>query len=129
MPEKINWTLSAQVIGGPKISVAKTMDVDAYDKIHVSIDAKATDAEVEIQPGGSGQVQFLLISADQYNDKVSYKVNDEASTTIILLDGPHLLIGSGAVGLLDEAPTSLFFSNDLDSNVSIDILVGRDATP
>jgi hypothetical protein len=129
MSEKINWTLNVQVVGGPMLSSSDTMIVDAYDKIQVSADVGATDKKVEVQPGGSGQVQFLLITSDKYGEKLTYKVNDSASTKIIKLDGPQLLIGKGAVGLLDPAPSSLFFTNSLDVGASIEILVGRDATP
>ena len=33
MPEKISWTLNVQVVGGPKVSAADIMEVEAYDKI------------------------------------------------------------------------------------------------
>jgi len=56
--------------------------------------------------------------------KLTYKVgaND------VPLDGPHVLIGAGAVGLLGGA-TSLSFTNKTGADAVIDILVGRDATP
>ena len=135
MSEKINWTLSAQVVGGPKISVAKTTEVEAYDKIHIEIAPGAVKTKVDIQPSeGSGQVTFLLINADKYGDKLSYQVNaDDASD--VIMDGPHFLIGKGAAGLLDpaNAPHALFFSNATEANggaiTAVDILVGRDATP
>lgn len=36
MPEKITWSLSVQVAGGPRIMDSKTVEVDAYDKIRGS---------------------------------------------------------------------------------------------
>jgi hypothetical protein len=129
MPEKISWTLNVQVVGGPKLLASQTITVDAYDMLQVSILDAAADKEVQVQPGASG-VQFLLISSDQYGDKLTYKVNDgSSSTSAIKLDAPHVLIGSGAVGLLDKAPIKLLFSNTMGKAASVQILVGRDATP
>ncbi|MFQ5856215.1 MAG: hypothetical protein ACE5LU_11285 [Anaerolineae bacterium] len=127
MAEKINWTLNVQVVGGPKMSASKTMTVDAYDKIEVVISDGATDEEVQVQPGGSGQVQFLLISSDQYGGDLTYKVN-VGTADPIKLDAQQLLMGDGAVGLLGAAPEKLLFSNGLGNDASIQILVGRIAT-
>lgn len=101
--------------------------MQAYDKIEVTITDGVTDEDVEIQPGGTGQVQFLLIRSDQYGDKLTYKVN-AATATPIKLDAQHVLIGTGAVGLLGAAPTKLLFSNTLGKAATVQILVGRKAT-
>lgn len=127
MSENINWTLNIQVTGGPKVSVSETITVDAYDKIQVIVEDGASDKEVQIQPGDLGQVQFLLISSDQYSADLSYKVNEDTADAI-KLDALQLLIGDGAVGLLGAAPEKLLFSNNLGSDASIQILVGRKAT-
>ena len=127
MSEKINWTLNVQVVGGPKISAAQTVTVDAYDKIQVTIGAGAADEEVDVQPGGAGRVQFLLISSDQFGDDLTYKVNNAGDD--IKLDAQQLLIGDGAVGLLGTSPpTTLGFTNNLAQDANIEILVGRNAT-
>jgi hypothetical protein len=128
MSEKINWTLNVQVVGGPKILESDTIAAEAYDKVQVTIATGDSDIEVDVQPSGSGQVQFLLISSDQYDEDLTYKVN-VSSADPIKLDGPQMFIGKGAVGLLDPEPKKLFFSNSLAEDASIQILVGRDATP
>jgi hypothetical protein len=130
MAEKISWMLSVQVIGGPKVSASQTTEVEAYDKIQVTVAAGASNKAVEVQPGGSGQVTFLLITSNKYDpSKLTYKVNDGTSTTTFTLDAPQFLMGRGGVALLDPAPKTLFFSNTLTEDVSVEILVGRDATP
>lgn len=131
MTEKINWTLNVQVVGGPKILASDTIDVDAYDKIDVTIEPDASEKEVQIQPGDLGQVQFLLIKSDQYGDGLTYKVN--AANDEIKLDALQVLIGDGAVGLFKESPEKLLFTNNLilDGDkipASIQIFVGRKAT-
>lgn len=129
MAEKINWTLSAQVVGGPSISVSDALTVDAYDKIGVTV-AGAESETVEIQPGDEGRVQFLLINlaaTEQFGDDLTFKVNDTA--TEVKMDGPQMLIGDGAVGLLQEPPNTLTFTNRLTPprDVDVQILVGRKA--
>ena len=126
MTESINWSLNVQVIGGPKIMASDTKEIEAYDKIEVTIEAETADKEVEIQPGGAGRVQFLLIKSDTYSEDLTYKVNE--LTTIIKLDALQVFIGNGAVELLTEPPEKLVFTNDLTNPVSIEILVGRMAT-
>ena len=126
MTESINWSLNAQVSGGPKVMASDTKEIEAYDKIEVTIEAETADKEVEIQPGGAGRVQFLLIKSDTYSEDLTYKVNE--LTTIIKLDALQVFIGNGAVELLTEPPEKLVFTNDLTTPVSIEILVGRMAT-
>jgi len=63
MPEKINWTLNVQVVGGPKISASDPLEVEAYDKIEAVIPAGGS-ATVNVQPGTGAQ--FLLITASSY---------------------------------------------------------------
>ena len=126
MTESINWSLNAQVIGGPKVMASDTKEIEAYDKIEVTIEAETTDKQVEIQPGGAGRVQFLLIKSDTYSEDLTYKVND--LTKIIKLDALQVFIGNGAVELLTEPPEKLVFTNDLTTPVSIEVLVGRMAT-
>jgi hypothetical protein len=129
MTESINWSLNIQVIGGPKVMASDTKEIEAYDKIEVTIEADTTDKEVEIQPGGANKVQFLLIKSDTYSsdvEKLTYKVNE--LTTIIELDALQVFIGNGAVELLTEPPEKLVFTNKFLTPVSIEILVGRMAT-
>jgi hypothetical protein len=45
------------------------------------------------------------------------------------LDGPHVLIGAGAVALLGATQNSIEFTNGGSEDATVNILVGRDATP
>lgn len=137
MAHTIQWSSSIKISGGPQISFSKSVKVEAYDVIQVTIigtdttGGPDTDKEVEIQPGStSGQVTFLAITSDRYDADLTYTVNDSGNSSIAL-DEPHVLVGQGAVGLLDPAssPTSLFFSSNISENAEIQILVGRDAIP
>jgi hypothetical protein len=123
MPEKINWSLNVQAVGGPKISASDVIEVDAYGKIEASIPAEGS-ATVDVQPAAGAR--FLLITADSY-ENLTYEV--DAGGTTVTLDGTHVLIGSGAVALLGSTQNQFVFSNGGGEDVTVHILVGRDATP
>lgn len=131
MTEQIKWNINAQAVGGPKILASDTIEIEAYDKIDVTVEAESVDKEVQILPGEAGQVQFLLIKSDHYGDALTYKVNDSAD--VIQLDALHMLMGNGAIGLLNGPLKKLVFSNDLVLSsekipASVEILIGRKVT-
>ena len=128
MSSKINLALKVNVISGPSIFVSKQITVEAYDKIEVTIGVGESDKPVEIQPGSSSQVLMLLIKPSKCEEGLTYKVH-EASAIPIVLDQEQLFLGQGAVGLLGTELDKFFFTNNLSDDVTIEILVGRDATP
>jgi hypothetical protein len=121
MAEKISWNFVAQALNGPSVLGKGLLEVDAYDKIKVTITTGATQ-QVDLVP--SGTVSLLVINPAVPDIKLSYAIG--ANT--IGLDGPHVLIGTGAVSLLGGA-TSLTFTNNTTADATIEILLGRDATP
>lgn len=130
MSETITYSLTVQVVGGPKVSASGTLTPEAYDKIGLTVAKGDSDKEVNLQPDGADLAELLFIKASSYETPLTYTVNAKnAATPKHKLDGPHVLIGAGAVSLLDAAPTKLFFTNGGDADVTVDILVGRDATP
>jgi len=64
MTHPIRWTLTAQIPGGERISSSKPVNIDAYEEVEVTIADGASEEDVEVQPGGAGQVQFMLISSN-----------------------------------------------------------------
>ncbi len=127
MPETIVLTVSADVASGPKLKEARTLAVDAYDKISVTVPDGTSDLDVELQPGGTGSIRLLVVKSNVYGDDLKYTVN--ADTTDHVLDEPHVLIGTGSIALYGAEPTKLVFDNALGDDAHIQILVGRDATP
>ncbi|HHM04196.1 MAG TPA: hypothetical protein ENJ19_00445 [Gammaproteobacteria bacterium] len=137
MAQTIQWTSTVVVGGNTAMSLSRAISVEAVDIIKITVRGSGTtggpdtDKEVEVQPGGAGQVKFLAISADRFGDDLnflSYKVNSSANPSF-QLDQPITLAGTGAVSALDNAPGSLFFSSTLVQDATIHIVVGRDATP
>ncbi|MGB7539950.1 MAG: hypothetical protein WBM17_15525 [Anaerolineales bacterium] len=123
MSEKIVWSFKAQVSGGPTLSVTDTIEMDAYDKIDATIPKNSVATAVEVQPGDGAK--FLLILAASYED-LTYKVDDRVGA--ITLDGPHILIGEGAVSLLHDTQNTLTFTNaNATTDNKVSILVGRTA--
>jgi len=129
-----NVALSIQVVGGPTVAISESKQIEAYDKIDVVIDPGGVDVSVEIQPGSGTQINFLLIKSNLYStatSALSYKVSDGTTdSSSITLDEPHLYLGKGMMGLLIAVPKILKFKNsDATKKASIEILIGRDATP
>ena len=133
--------LNVQVVGGPAVSVPPVdIEVEAYDKIEVSLTSGEDDKEVEVQPGTQG-VSFLLIKSSEYTPLEA--VQDKQLTytpegkSPINLDRPQIYLGLGAISSLLGAVQKITFSNQLESTdpatdpntAAIEILVGRDATP
>ena len=129
MPETIIFDVAAAVASGPTIKSSRTVVVDAYDKISVTVPDGTSDLEVELQPGGAGSIRLLIVKSNVYGDGLTYTIN--ADSTDHVLDEPHVLLGTGSVALYGAEPTKLVFDNALGTgeDAEIHILVGRDATP
>lgn len=131
MPTTLKAILRVEIAGAGTLSATHTLDAEAYDRIDVTVPTGTPNtATVQVQPGGSGQVQLLLMTASAYpadgsgTAQLTYTVDGGSA---IDLDAPLLVVGSGAVGLLG-AVNEIVFTNDAAEPVDVSILVGRDAT-
>lgn len=126
----MSWNLNIKVEGGPTISVVHSTDVEAYDQIEVPVVPGPAKTTINVSPGPAADVKFVLIWLKEpppYPDKLSYTVGGKGPFT---LDAPHWLSGSGAVAMLGADPAQFVFSSDAaNPTVTVQILVGRDATP
>lgn len=130
MTESINLKINVGVPNGPSRSIYRTLKLDAYDKIDITIPADTDNKLVELQPSTEETVEFLLIVSNVYEDTLSYKVNSNAaSADTYILDQPLLLIGKGAISIFESVPTKLYFTNATSEteakDAEIEILVGR----
>ena len=121
MPEKLNWNYVVQALNGPSLSAAGERVVDAYDKMEITI-ADTVTQQVDLVP--NADMALLIIQPEPANNDPSCEING----VDVMLDGPQVFIGSGAVSLLGGA-TSLKFTNHTGADAVIGILIGRDATP
>ncbi|HXI45919.1 MAG TPA: hypothetical protein VNH13_06420 [Candidatus Acidoferrales bacterium] len=120
MAEKLLWTVGVQAVGGPQLAAASALDVDAYDKLAITVPANGT-ADVALGPAGVA-VTCLVIVPPAGATGLSYEIDGNAIT----LDAPLVLLG-GAVALTGGAET-LTFTNADAADAAVGILVGRDAS-
>jgi hypothetical protein len=126
MTTSINLTTQVQVAGMGAASDAHRFEVEAVDRIEVTVPA-AGNVAVSVQPGGAEAVQLLFLRAGTYSDDLTYTVTDGAAD--VRLNAPQLFAGTGAVELLGTAQNTITFSNATAQDIEVLILVGRDATP
>src|ERR1700761_2040659 len=109
----VNWQFQAAIVGGPAVLLTEPgIAVAAYDVAPVDIAAGGANVGVPIHPSSvAGDVNFLVVSSSLYDPGLSYTV--DALPAVHVLDGPHVLLGSGAVGLLNSSapPQKLTFSS------------------
>lgn len=126
MPETINWSVTFDAVLGPRVAESGSKEVAAYDKLSVQLAGNASEVDVEVQPSAAaGDVELLVMRASSYDPPVTYSA--DAGTTDFPLDGPVVLIGTGAVALLAAVPQTLRFDNPSADPVDVEILVGRQA--
>jgi hypothetical protein len=123
----ITWQFQAAVPGGPSLTINQpSIQVSGYDVAAVTIPASASNFAVPVQPSSvAGDVILMIVSSSKYDAGISYTV--DAVGVNHVLDGPHILLGSGAVSFLNAGapPQKLTFNNTLTSEVSVQILAGR----
>ena len=133
MRQKINWSVNAAVVDGPRLSVSQTIGVDAYDKVTAVVAKKdATTNQpgtstLEVQPSGqAGAVRFFAITSDRYGKDLEFTVMNGGAADVAL-EGPLVLVGEGIDSLLQKAPKRVKLSNGMADDATVEIIVGRDA--
>jgi hypothetical protein len=143
--KNLNASASFQIPGGPTLSATASLEIEAYDRIDVTLKPGDSDKTVDIQPGAASQLRLLVIKSSLYDagGDLTYVVSDGLAinpndSDPVNLDAPQIFMGVGAVGLFGiDPPKSVKFTNGLASagpsdtskDAYIEILVGRDATP
>ncbi len=125
----VNWQFQAAIPGGPSVLLNQPgITVAAYDVVAVDIAPGASNVDVPIQPSsGAGNVVFVVVSSSLYDPGINYTV--DALTAAHVLDGPHVLLGSGAVSFLNNSapPQKLVFNSTAAKDANVQIVVGRKA--
>lgn len=125
MAERLNWSFSAQVSGGPTLAGSGEMaNIDAYEKLNVVVPANASQS-VAVLTGTGAAVRLLIMNPAQPSVDLTYEVDSQD----VPLDGPVVLIGAGAASLLAATIGTLTFTNSTAQDATISILAARDATP
>ena len=131
MPTNVTWKLNLEIQSGPKAEIANTVQVDAYDRIQVTVpDTTASPAAttIDIQPGAAGKVKVLLIQSNRYGDDLTFQVHDNTTDEIALNDA-IFLAGKGGIELLEGTTTldKLLVTNTTGQPAVLEIVVGRTA--
>jgi hypothetical protein len=124
MSERINWSYKVEAVGGPTLAGNGSMSPDSYEKFAITVPTPAGTAVTVDVSAGTG-AQFLLLTSSTY-EKVTYKVGGGATRT---LNGPIMLVGSGAMALLGGTLNQFTFTNNGTTDVTVGLFIGRDATP
>lgn len=126
MKQGIGWSVSAWIEGGPTIQATGVVEkADAYDRISVKV-AAGTTVKVSVAPGTWADVSFLIIQPSVTDGSLKYSFKTGGPK--IKLDATHSLIGAGAVSLFGDGNAELEFTGGA-ADATVDILLGRDATP
>jgi hypothetical protein len=116
--EKVNWNVAIQVAGGPAISTNGSSELVVYSKARLII---ANTKEATVKLGDGADVKLVAIVPGKPHDKLTYKLGGND----IKLDGPQVMIGSGAVSFVAGVFPDLKFTNNSGAEAAIDVLVGR----
>lgn len=130
MTRSISWTLNLRIPGGPPISAAALLEIEAYERTVVTLAKGATDIGVTLPP----DVSLLVVSAAQYgsegdaSQKLTLKFNDGPDSFDFSM--PLVVIGKPALSkFVGKKLEKIAFTSTLTKDVSIEILTARDATP
>ena len=125
-----NWFFEVAVAGGQTIRAGGEQSPETVDVAHVEVDAGAAEAVDLLPASADGTVSLLVIRPSEFHADVAFSFEGPAGTPeTFALDGPVVLIGSGSVSLLPAPPLKLWLTNDTPDPVTVEILIGRDATP
>lgn len=136
MAEKANWTMQLRIDGGPAISVANQVTVDAYDKVSIDL-VQGTTRTIQVQPA-AGLARYLVIIASAYDDpndaqaKVSLKFAKSDGSAIgadVRLDDALVLTGQAALASIAQGWTGLTFTSTFSNPITVNVLVCRAAAP
>ncbi|WP_321796825.1 hypothetical protein [Caballeronia sp. J97] len=125
---KLQWSVTLQVTGGPTVSSGQNdLDIQAIDRIDVTIEPGDADKVVQIQPGAAGKVHLLVVTSDRYGDKLSFKASDGATDSAkVVLNAPQVYAG-GATALFGTDPKELKLTNADADPAQVTVIVARDA--
>jgi hypothetical protein len=125
----LNWSISVQVTGGPTINAAQSgIQVEAVDRIDVTIAPGAADEVVHIQPGAANTVHLLAVVSDVYDAALTFKASDgNKDSAKVALDAPQVYSGGAAI-LFGADPLQLKVTNGGANPANLTVFVARKAT-
>jgi hypothetical protein len=128
----LNLNIGIQVTNGPQINVNRSREIEAFDKVDVSLAGGAT-VTVDLQPGKADHIALLLIKSSKYDKKLTLKLKGAAADSPELtLEEPQVFVNDAAMLFtVDPAKVELKSALGADpaNKVDIEIFVARRAQP
>lgn len=135
---KLSYGIGIQVGSSLQLCVSRPKDVQAYDRIQVTLDpgdAGCPEVEVDLQPSAAARVSLLLITSTVYGEELTYKISDGTGTDspVVALLEPQLFLGPAVTLFGVDNPKVLKLKNTLPAanatkNAAVDVFVARNAT-
>ena len=125
MAHEIDVRVTITVRQGPKVATSRTLTLDAYDILDVTVPGDGAAHVVEVQPDDGAQVRLLVLTASSYDADLTWEADE--SGTSRALDEPLVLAGQSLASLLGSAANTIAFTNATGTDVDVQILVAREA--
>lgn len=113
----ILYSLGAEIEDGASILKTATISATAYDLVSTTVAAEGTET-VDVQPGAIGDMVIFMMTSDNYTS-ITYAIDGGPPMT---LDGPLVLIGTGATALIGATCATCAIINGgtvQDANIQI----------
>jgi hypothetical protein len=130
MPEELRWNMSIQIVGGPSIAAKGIIQADVYSKMQVVVPAQSSGGNLQVSLDTSS-LTLIFITASQYvnPDNPAQVLQYDTGGGAVNLTAPLMLLGATGVGLLGASVSNITFTNPIDEEITVDIVVAGDATP
>jgi hypothetical protein len=126
----LNLNIGIQVTNGPQINLNRSREIEAFDKVDISLAGGAT-VTVDLQPGTAEQIALLLVKSSKYDKKITLKLKGTSDSPALTLEEPHVFVNDGATLFTVERPAQVEFTstlgNDPANTADIEIFVARRA--
>ena len=126
----LNLNIGIQVTNGPQINVNRSREIEAFDKVDVTVAGQAT-VTADLQPGAAAQIAVLLIKSSKYDKKITLTLKGGTDSPPLTLGEPQVFVNDGVTLFTVERPATIEIKNELAADpankADIEIFVARRA--
>lgn len=126
MPEQLKWTMQVAIGSSILVTSTEAIAVHAYCKLSTIIPAGSEDKAIDILPDDDGIFSLVAVKASKYvnpeDGNGGLRMKLAANGVPIALAGPLILTHGGMLDSLTSGLTRLYFANDTQSDVEIEVL-------
>jgi hypothetical protein len=126
----LTLNIGIQVTNGPQLNLNRSRDIEAFDKVDVSLAGGAT-VTADLQPGKAEQIALLLIKSSKYDKKITVKLKGGTDSPVLTLEEPQVFVNDGATLFTVDRPAIVELKSTLATDpaneADIEIFVARRA--